>query len=664
MKKLLLAIVAVITALTAAASVEVSNDFAPVFTNYNLSQLSAWTLSGPDKKPAENFSQYFPSYSAKTPVALITGESGIGIWTLSQYADGSASDTWVITPEFEVTSDSQMLSFYVESYGTDKTVSSSYEVLISESGTAKEDFTSLSKGSIAGSSSGASSISLALKKIGLSGYKGKKIHLAFVNKGNTVGIMGFSSIAVGSCYVSGYPDYLINGNVLLNDGETFSFPIKISTPVTVKGCKIDFTTSTGYNYSYENSNVTFRLTTQQEVTVSIPNLQLEEYQDYVVTITPNLAGGGSVVIKGAIIKASKEYDAVPVMEEGTGTWCGWCPFGAAALNYYHHKYNGENGAKKAIGIALHGPNLANDPMTIPSSISDYFDVWSNVSGMSGYPFIGVNRKFTLTPSPNPAGVGTILDRVFDEKAYSSIKINKVYFEPGVSDEMVADYSLTSSFNTSSVPVLLSAVVIENNVQGSSLSYNQESYLDGQGYNENYIRRNLGEDWVPYFEAYFNRSVVFFTQIQYDHVARAAYPSYYGEEVPGTMPGTPYNGRIEFKMPSNVMIEENTAVILLVTLPATGEIIAADELTYDNFTFESGIDKVEEKGVVSASMSDGILTINVDADSDVDVFSVDGTHLLSKKAYSGMNTYSVDAKGLVIVNIKGNASSRQFKFINK
>ena len=42
------------------------------------------------------------------------------------------------------------------------------------------------------------------------------------------------------------------------------------------------------------------------------------------------------------------YDRVTVVEEGTGTWCGWCVRGIVALEYMRENY-----PDKFIGIGVH-----------------------------------------------------------------------------------------------------------------------------------------------------------------------------------------------------------------------------------------------------------------------------------------------------------------------
>jgi N-acetylneuraminic acid mutarotase len=69
-----------------------------------------------------------------------------------------------------------------------------------------------------------------------------------------------------------------------------------------------------------------------------------------------------------------------LMEEGTGTWCGYCPYGADSLKAMIERFPG-----RVQGIAYHGGG-AHEPMQIPST-----SFWTNVIKLTGWPQGAVNR---------------------------------------------------------------------------------------------------------------------------------------------------------------------------------------------------------------------------------------------------------------------------------
>jgi hypothetical protein len=76
------------------------------------------------------------------------------------------------------------------------------------------------------------------------------------------------------------------------------------------------------------------------------------------------------------VTAAKKFNTVSqiveknvVIEEGTGTWCGWCPRGAVAMEYMYDTY-----PTRFIGVAVHNA----DPMTVTE-----YDDGANLSGFPG-----------------------------------------------------------------------------------------------------------------------------------------------------------------------------------------------------------------------------------------------------------------------------------------
>lgn len=662
MKRTLLAGMAACGFLIASAGVDLPYDFSKDFES--CPGLLGWYLDAPDAKPAQSVSQYFPDYSVNDPVNLIRG-SIVGVWTVSAYADGQASDTWIITPEFTVTDDEALLNFNVDVYGMNNTVTSYYYVYLSESGYEKEDFTTqIYSGNIKGSSYGANDVNAQPVRSPLKGYKGKKVRLAFVNRGNTVGMMGFGDISVGSWYATQYPSPAEFTSMLVDRTETsggfdLDFQMRVSTPITARNWAIDFKTAGGYSYTTSVAKRT-SYTSLTILEVKVPKIPVGESEAYTLTITPDFEGAKPAVFSGYIVPGDKKFPSVGVMEEATGTWCVWCPYGTAAMGYYPNKYNGLDGNNKVFAIALHD----NDPMEIPASVSDYYSDWSHAVGIGGLPALSINRLATVSPSPEPTIVGEILESLFSEKSFASVKLNKVYYDPeSANGEMVADYTISTGFNTTYAPITAQAVITENNVQGSGMSYIQYSQVWKYGDNATTIAERLGEDWVPYFEPFFGVDYVFPTQIQYQHVARGSFPSYFGVRTADITAGVDNNGRIHFEMPPNVKIKENTSVLVLITLESTGEVIAADEMDYDFFTFESGVDAVEADSAIRAYLDGDRLMVETAAGGTVEAYGIDGLQLLSAPASAGNNAYQLGgAGGVIIVNVSTPSGSRQFKLV--
>jgi len=182
-------------------------------------------------------------------------------------------------------------------------------------------------------------------------------------------------------------------------------------------------------------------------------------------------------------------------EEATGTWCGWCPRGAVALNWMDHDYEGY-----WQGIAVHN----GDPMLD----TDYDN------GL--YPFHSGNY---------PSGV---VDRTnnIDPGNFKQDFLQRIIIEPnGIitnGAELNGDtlkVSLTVNIkNTINGNYKLACVLVEDSVTGNSTQYNQaNSYSGGSS-----LIDVDGIDWntLP--------TSVHYSLMTYRHVGRSIAPSFTGE----------------------------------------------------------------------------------------------------------------------------------------
>jgi hypothetical protein len=145
----------------------------------------------------------------------------------------------------------------------------------------------------------------------------------------------------------------------------------------------------------------------------------------------------------------------PVFEEGTGTWCGWCPRGAVFMDHFAATH--PNGV--AAQIAVHN----SDPMTV----SDYDSYMASYA--QGYPNLIIDRTIVKDPRT--------IDTAFNEAQ------NNFGF---------ADFTIGTPVingNTVLIPVTikpvvaindprLALVVSESNVTGSGNNWSQNNYYSG------------------------------------------------------------------------------------------------------------------------------------------------------------------------------------------
>ncbi len=153
-----------------------SEDFQDVEIVNQVGQFpDGWTTYGDGKTNVGNFTMFGSSWCVSE---VETGNNAAA--SVSNVTDGSNVDRWMITPAITVPSDAYKLMFRAFSADIDGT--ERLRIMISTSGVAKDDFTTLRDFVFDGSqevSGGWNSIGLSLAD-----FEGETIHIAFVNHGD------------------------------------------------------------------------------------------------------------------------------------------------------------------------------------------------------------------------------------------------------------------------------------------------------------------------------------------------------------------------------------------------------------------------------------------------------------------------------------------------
>ena len=193
----------------------------------------------------------------------------------------------------------------------------------------------------------------------------------------------------------------------------------------------------------------------------------------------------------------KVMDAIPqqrfVVEEGTGTWCGWCPRGIVAFRHMAEKY-----PETFIGIAVH----KNDPLATNS--------YSKLT-FKGYPGCYVNRNLKNPTSPEAGTLEVMHNKYVANPPHIGVEIEANFTDD--TKKKINAKALTTFFaDEQNVNYKVSFVLIENGIKG----YKQSNYYAGGKYG-----KMGGFEDLPGSVA-----------IDMDHVARMNY-SFYG--VDGSIP---------------------------------------------------------------------------------------------------------------------------------
>lgn len=254
---------------------------------------------------------------------------------------------------------------------------------------------------------------------------------------------------------------------------------------------------------------------------------------------------------------SQQTDKAVVIEEGTGTWCGWCPRGEVAMAYMTSTYPND-----FIGIAVHN----SDPMTLAP--------YDNGAGISGFPGANVDRTLM-----GVAVSQTAFETYYNNRVNMGVPANIGATVSGVGASVTID--VTASFFTpvSAGDFRLAVVISENDVTGTTSGYNQANYYSGGttvmgGY------ENLA-DPVPAAD------------MVYDHVGRALLGGYDGQagSVPATIAdGTVANYSFTYTVPGTSVRNNMYAIAMLID-NATGQIVNAKEVSISEGASVADVDAI-------------------------------------------------------------------------
>ncbi|MFZ2897224.1 MAG: Omp28-related outer membrane protein [Saprospiraceae bacterium] len=221
-----------------------------------------------------------------------------------------------------------------------------------------------------------------------------------------------------------------------------------------------------------------------------------------------------------------------VVEEGTGTWCGWCPRGTVFMDQMYADY-----PDYFIPIAVHN----GDPMTV----AEYDDGL----GLTAFPTMKIMREETF----GFGVIGDIESRFFQRIVQAPPATLQ---SAGVFNETTRDLDIISQADFSqnvSGNHRLAVVLVEDNVTGTSSSYAQANYYAGGANGP-----MGGYESLP--------NPVPASQMVYDHVGRILVGGFQGAA--GSVPASVSSGEkvtyqfATINIPANIKTEDLLAVTLL------------------------------------------------------------------------------------------------------
>lgn len=315
---------------------------------------------------------------------------------------------------------------------------------------------------------------------------------------------------------------------------------------------------------------------------------------------------------------------VVVGEEGTGTWCGWCPRGTVFMDRYETEYQ-----QYWAGIAIHN----GDPMTV----TEYDTPFSGLIG--GYPSALVDRGTEVDPSGMSTDFFTRL-----AVAPAAFMTNGATWDPTSREltvSVTADFQVAGNDNYKMLCVLT-----EDGVTGTAAGYAQTNYYAG---GSNGVMG--GYESLP--------SPVPASQMVYDHVARAITPEFGGLNTcfPTSVPvGDSVTNQYTFTLPAEW--DENNMYIIGMLVAPNGRIDNAAKTTISEAVANGLIEACSlSAGTILPQLDDlfkvypnpaneyATVEINVKAESDVQLRLLD----LSGKVIAASDYGTIATSSVVNLN---------------
>lgn len=216
--------------------------------------------------------------------------------------------------------------------------------------------------------------------------------------------------------------------------------------------------------------------TPTEKGVNSVSVQLTKVDGNANTSTENEASG-------IVLAVDKGYDRISVVEQITGTWCGWCPRGHVGTEMIKKQFG-----DKVITLAGH-IDAENDPMVC----SDYSVIGDMAGGGApsalfdraavGDPYLGLTGK--TSGSYYVFGAGDVVD-VIKKYIPAEGKISmKADWTDNAMTTIKATTSATFACDRLSAPYRVAFILSEDDMEGSGNTWKQSNYYSTEFANAYY-----------------------------------------------------------------------------------------------------------------------------------------------------------------------------------
>ncbi len=339
-------------------------------------------------------------------------------------------------------------------------------------------------------------------------------------------------------------------------GSQVDVPVKIANGGKETVTSIAYTITTNGSTTDEKTCTVGNLAFNNTTTLSIPFAADSDSKKYDKTLTITKVNGkanesAKNTATGMLITITEKPTPVPVVEEFTGTWCGWCTVG-----YDGMEKTNETFGDKVVLIAAHN----SDPM----EIADYSPIMNRVSG---FPSSFINR--TIDAYPSAGNLKYYLQNSLNDVTVGDIKAKATWADANQT-KIKVDTDTRFVYSDDNGQYGIAYVLVEDGLTGTGSSWAQANYLSGNS--------NYAQDYPFWYSA---GSKV--TGIVFNHVAVGAWNienGMNGSVSPAFAAGETQQYSTELNIASKSVIQDKTKLKVAVLLidRSTGGIVNASETT--------------------------------------------------------------------------------------
>lgn len=600
-------LLAAASALSAQASGSIS-EYTCDFNNGIPEEIALFDLD--DLEPSQDVKTYgFEQGTPWVSVKLADSHFTVAAST-SWYRNPGQSSDWMVLPKIRIENADIRLQWAARAH--DSKLSDGYSVYVSDIGGNPADFdTAKPLVTVSAENADWTTHSLSLAE-----FEGKEIYIAFVNNSTDKALLYLDDIEVGVDKTL-TADRLLPGLLLTEE------PLKLQGVIRNTGAE----TLRAISVELSIDGRDFRLSVPQADLAAGAEQAVELTTDFCVSspgvypYTLSVKGGGEAIERKGELYVTRRNILV---EEGKGTWCGFCPRGTVAMKNMSEKY-----PDQFIGVAVH---VGKDPMALPGY---------SVTG-SSYPVCIVNRldKF----QGDPARMEEFFLEARKSRPKAAIFGNASYAPE--SNEISISSSVVFDATQDDSAFGICYILKENDVHVAHPDYNQKnSYSYGDVVMGGY--ENLS-DPVPA------------SQMWYQEVARFQARGHEGLErsIPAYITGgEPISNDYTFRVPDNVLDISKTQLVGLVVDSRDGEVLNASVIPIAGTSAIVGI--TDDNEIRIAWTGDTLEVIADSAVEEIVVCTIDGMTLAHAEHCEALSV-SEAPKGLYIIRVKANNKYHYFK----